>query len=129
MDDTTPQENSQITTDQAKAALGNATFLQEQLLTQMNPQQKESEGPIGTESPTESPTGAPTEAPVEPQNAPQEAQTTELPKEPSEDFQSLKDEISALREEIKKQSPQDEIADIKRELEELLNEDGDQTES
>ena len=113
MDNTTEQTNSQLSPEEAKAALGNASFLQEQLLAQMNPMGDQMMG-----------AGEPT-SPVEPQEAPEKEE------EPSEDSDSLKKEFDGKLEGLKKEVKdmvKSELADIKDGIKKLLEEENGEDE-
>lgn len=116
MEESTPQE---FTPEEAKAALGNATFLQEQILPQAPMEE-------GMDGPMESP-----EAGMEGSQSPEMA--PEAPEEPEVDMGSRLDEMEAkfmerLDKLEKKLTPEPddkekEIDSIRQELEELKNEE------
>lgn len=105
------QVNIEMTPEESKAALGNATFLQEQLLGQMNPSV---EGEIAPED------GAITQGENIPEQAPEAP--TDTPNDTGMEDRIM-EEIQNLREEIQENSTKKELESIKKELKDLLNDE------
>lgn len=109
LDNITPQQNSQeqMTPEDAKASMGIATFLMDNLMPK-------------AEQP-------PTEAPSEPQQAPSEPETPETtPDTPDPDFEALKAEFDSKLQEMEKSTKDTiraEIGGIKDMIKEALQED------
>lgn len=97
------QVNNDMTPEEAKASLGIATYLQEQMLAQMNPQMAQ-EGSNSLE------------------NAPQEDLSLDTEESPEED---MKAEFEAFKKETKKMI-KDEIGGIKDMLKEVLKEESNE---
>lgn len=98
----TTQQPTDLTAEEAKAAMGNATFLQDQLLSTMG-------DPMMQEGATES------------QDAPGQEQTGQPTESEGGDLESVKNEIiEEIRSPIK-----DEIEEIRKQLQELIGDDED----
>lgn len=105
-----PQQSQQeMSPDEAKAALGIATSLQEQMMAQMGMQEQPQEGTTEGEMPQG------------------EEQTQEPQKDQAQGIEELKSEIlqeiQTLREEVKAQGEgSKEITELKKKIEDILNE-------
>lgn len=103
----------QTNAEQAKATLGNATFLQSLLL----PKKETSQPSEGT---------AVKDTSMEPQNAPQDTETPKENKGESGMEERLMKQIDTLKEQITSNHQQDEISKIREELTKLLSEEDGQ---
>lgn len=105
-----PQQSASTGAEQAKATLGNATFLQSLLLPKKEDTQQDSKQSEGDST--------------EPQNAPQDTETPKEEKDESGLETRLTKQIDTLSQQITNQHQSDEIARIRQELTELLKDDG-----
>lgn len=103
-----PQAGAPNPADQAKATLGNATFLQSLLLPKKD-EQSEGKQPV--------------DGSTEPHNATQDTETPQEDKVESGMEERLMKQIDTLKEQIQNNHQQDEISKIKEELTRLLSED------
>ena len=113
-DEVMQEENSELSPEEAKAALGLSTRLTEQFMMSQVPQEAEQETP---------------EAPVEPQEAPTEELPEETEEEPQEEEKedslaklelSIVDRLDKIRKELK-DDQKDQVDSLRKEIENALN--------